>query len=276
MRTRLLPAGPMTSPCSSARRTTWFRRRGDLPQERSTPLGPLGSQAGCGGHHAAVLRRADLRRRTRGAFARVQLPFLARLLPAVPIVPIVISARRRRFETWVTASAGAATARPSRGEQRPLALSGCAGRGRARWPCQRGGRLRRGRPDGLSSARACVRRRTHRGGDARGPPRLERSTRACSLRRFGDSGDKSAVVSYMAASSGAFRRCVSPPAERMDVLSTDERRELPGRPRGDPTQTGRNTVTAPPRLADPSLRAGRSSRCILTGTSRVHRAAGEH
>ena len=143
----------------------------------------------------------------------MQLPFVARLLPGVPIVPLVMGHQTR--ETAMALGDALATRRgvaardgrrrrAARGQQRSVALRGCGDRGAAR---RRGAAARRGarrrRPDGRARARAaaCVRRRTDGVGAARGVARSAR--RRARVLRYADSGDvsgdKSSVVGYMAA-----------------------------------------------------------------------------
>ena len=65
----------------------------------------------------------------RGHCLEMQMPFIAHLLPDVPIVPMVMGHRTRdtafALGATIAQAVEAHTRRVARGEQRPLALRGC-------------------------------------------------------------------------------------------------------------------------------------------------------
>ena len=188
--------------CRSGRRGSWETPFGQVPVDRD---------AG-GGDRGRVVRdhRAIRRRTAREHSLEMQLPFVAHLLPGVPIVPLVMGHQTRETAVALGRRARATPSRArggrcaARGQQRSLALRGCAYRrgldGVVTAP-RRGARCRRADARARARAASRVRRRA----DGRRPPRRAAPWRHARARvlRYADSGDvsgdKSSVVGYMAA-----------------------------------------------------------------------------
>ena len=217
MRYRLQPAGRTTSPCSSDRRTTSASTasrstRAARSTRRSGPLriAEAVRRPSCGrapvvrDHPAAHAREHSL---------EMQLPFLARVLPADAhrAARDGVPDARRRFEALADGLGRGAgrPARAARRQQRPVALPRRADRGRARWP--RSSSAWRGfDADGLLAALERYPDHACGGGPIVSVMRAARALGARDARvlHYADSGDvsgdKSAVVGYMAAAFGSF------------------------------------------------------------------------
>ena len=200
-----------------------LRRRVDLPAGGfDTPLGVADDRRECA---SALMAAAPIVREHAAAHARehsleMQLPFLKRVAPEARIVPLVDGVADRR-------DGQRARRRARRGPRRrgnallvastdlshyhDAATAARARRGRHRYVSRlrsRGAAARARR-----AARARLRRRTDSRGDAGRPlPRRARRGRCSKYADSGDvSGDKSAVVGYLAAALGNARATVPTP-----------------------------------------------------------------